>query len=58
MKLYRIFYEGELLFSHLTEGAVVDIMEDIADQYYNGELIDPTKIELKEFELEVQDHGA
>ena len=33
-------------------------MEDIADQYYNGELIDPTKIELKEFELEVQDHGA
>ena len=46
--MYRILYDGEEVYTDLSYDEVSDIIEEIASRYFNGELIDPTKIQLEE----------
>ena len=46
--MYRILYNGEEVYTDLSYDEVSDIIEEIASRYFNGELIDPTKIQLEE----------
>nr|BAR36586.1 hypothetical protein [uncultured Mediterranean phage uvMED] len=46
--MYRLLYNGEEIYTDLSYDDVSDIIEEIASRYYNGELIDPTKIQLEE----------
>ena len=48
MSKFRLLYKDEELFTDLSYDDVSDIIEEIASRYYNGELIDPTKIQLEE----------
>lgn len=51
--MYRLLYKGEELFTNLSYDEVSDIIEEIASRYFDGELIDPTKIQLEEM-----NHGS
>lgn len=51
--MYRLLYNGEEIYTDLSYDDVSDIIEEIASRYYNGELIDPTKIQLEEI-----NHGS
>ena len=46
--MYRILYNGEEVYTDLSYDEVSDIIEEIASRYFDGELIDPTKIQLEE----------
>ena len=51
--MYRILYNGEEVYTDLSYDEVSDIIEEIASRYFDGELIDPTKIQLEEI-----NHGS
>ena len=52
--MFRLLYNGEQLYkkgkelTDLSYDEVSDIIEEIASRYFDGELIDPTKIQLEE----------
>lgn len=51
--MYRILYDGKEVYTDLSYDEVSDIIEEIASRYFDGELIDPTKIQLEEI-----NHGS
>lgn len=48
MTRFRLLYNDEVLYTDLSYDDVSDLIEEISSRYFNGELIDPTKIQLEE----------
>ena len=40
-ELYKITHKGEVLFENLTEEEYFDLMEDLAQQFYDSDLPNP-----------------
>jgi hypothetical protein len=45
--MYNILYKGRKIYSDLTEEQCTEVLEEMANAYYNDE-VDPFEIELEE----------
>ena len=45
---YNILYKGRKIYHNLSQDQAMDILEDMAKEYYNNEVYDPYEIELEE----------
>jgi hypothetical protein len=45
--MYNILYKGRKIYSELTEEECTEVLDELADAYYNNE-VDPFEIELEE----------
>jgi hypothetical protein len=47
-KLYNILYKGRKIYANLTMEDCSEILQDLSESFFSGELIDPELIELEE----------
>ena len=47
-KLYNLLYKGRIIHQNLTAEDCCEILQDLSEQFYEGEDIDPELIELEE----------
>jgi hypothetical protein len=48
MKLYNVLYKGRKIYKDLTHEECAEILQDLSEQYFSGDDIDPNLIELEE----------
>jgi hypothetical protein len=47
-KLYNILYKGRKIYANLTMEDCSEVLQDLSESFFSGELIDPELIELEE----------
>jgi len=47
-KLYNILYKGRKIYMNLTTEDCSEVLDELSISYYNGEIVDPTLIEMEE----------
>lgn len=45
---YNILYKGRTIYHNLSQEQAMNILEDMASEYYENETYDPNEIELEE----------
>ena len=48
MKKYNILYKGRKIYMNLTAEECSEILQDLSESFFSGELINPELIELEE----------
>jgi len=47
-KLYNVLYQGRKIYMNLTADECSEILQDLSESFFSGELIEPELIELEE----------
>ena len=45
---YQILYQGKVIYTNLTAEDCSEILQDLSESFFSGELMNPEFIELKE----------
>jgi hypothetical protein len=47
-KLYNVLYKGRKIYMNLSAEECVEVLQDLSESFFSGELIDPNLIETEE----------